>query len=96
MEEIKVCPFCGEKPILNHEIHLYKDYRMDVPCHDLEIGWEIRCSHCGITKKSFGRTFYRIGNDGQMKIVPQSYGKEERKNPSDKRLEVIAKWNERH
>ena len=40
MEEIKVCPFCGEKPILNHEIHLYKDYRMDVPCHDLEIGWE--------------------------------------------------------
>lgn len=89
-------PVLREKTILNHEIHLYKDYRMDVPCHDLEIGWEIRCSHCGITKKSFGRTFYRIGNDGQMKIVPQSYGKEERKNPSDKRLEVIAKWNERH
>ncbi len=96
MEEIKTCPFCGEIPVLKHEIHLYKDNSMNVPCHDLEVEWEITCLKCGVSQKSFGRTFCRIGKDGQIKIVPQSYEKKEQENPADKRLEVIAKWNERH
>ena len=96
MEEIKVCPFCGKMPSLNHEIHVNKDNRGMEPHHEIEIGWEVRCMNCGTMKKSFGRTFYKMGEDGQFRIVPQSFEENEEKSPSDKRLEVIAKWNERH
>lgn len=96
MEEIKVCPFCGEIPQLNHEIHINKDNRGMAPHHEIEIGWEVRCMNCGTMKKSFGRTFYTMGKDGQFCVVPQSFEKDEVDNPSDKRLEVLKMWNERH
>lgn len=95
MEDIKVCPFCGKLPVLSKKIRIADNDRGMTPTHDLEVSWEINCNNCGTEKHSFGFTYYQITKKGELVIVPQSYKEEEQQNPSDKRLEVIERWNKR-
>lgn len=97
MEKIKVCPFCGKEPVLSKYIYLVDERNRGSmePTHDLEVSWRIKCNNCGTEKNAYGRTYYDITKDGELVIVPQNYGEEEKKNPSDKRLEVIEMWNKR-
>lgn len=93
MEEIKCCPFCGKKPRIEKQMRISEKDRGMTPTHDLEVGWEIKCDNCGTSKRAYGFTYYRLKNDGTLEIVPQNYSDEEKKKPSDKRKEVIEKWN---
>lgn len=94
MDEIKKCPFCGKTPIITKNIRVNSD-RDYTPPHDIEVGWDIKCTNCGTRKSSYGFTYYRITDSGELEIVPQNFSDEESKNPSDKRKEVIEMWNKR-
>lgn len=95
MEDIKVCPFCGKNPVLNHNIRIADNDRGMTPTHDFEVSWEIKCLQCGTHKKAYGFTYYRLCRDGSFEIVKQNFSDEEKANPSDKRKEVIEMWNKR-
>lgn len=96
MEEIKCCPFCGHKAILDKKVSLRSGNSTTTPYHDIEVEWSIECRNCGTEKKAFGRSYYSVNNDGEFELVPQYFSDTEKAKPSDKRLEVIEMWNERH
>ena len=60
MEELKPCPFCGDRPEM---------FCADImPRKDTEIiaNWTVRCNRCGIEKKA--TSFYRITFDEALDI----------------------------
>lgn len=93
-DEIKSCPFCGEKATIKNEIRLNRNNESLTPNHDFEVSWSISCNYCGTSKKAFGSTYYRLKKNGEFEIVPQTFNKDY-KGYVDKRKEVIDLWNRR-
>lgn len=99
MEEIKSCPFCGSKPAINKDVTLWQDRsRLAMtPSHDIEVAWSIRCNQCGTSKTSPGRSYYTVGNDGQIKLVPQYIDTEKYKDVEHDMLKALINiWNTRN
>lgn len=91
MEKLKVCPFCGSKPVLLKKTDLIHERNGRSMTPVLETLWTVRCNCCGTEKKAYGRTYYDITEDGELVVVPTN----NENDPSDKRLEVIEMWNKR-
>lgn len=87
MENLKACPFCGNKPRLEHTTRISRE-REGIA--EISIYWKVECNYCGCFKDG-GYSDYFVGDDGRLEICSKGYEKE----PKDARLTAINEWNSR-
>ena len=87
MEKLKKCPFCGNKPRLEHTTQ--KSNARD-GIAELSIYWKVICGYCGCFKDG-GYSAYHVNDEGKLVLCRKGYEKE----PEDARLAAINRWNER-
>ena len=86
-EELKHCPFCGNKPRLEHRTTVRQNDRQK---SEILIYWKVSCGYCGCERDG-GYSDYIVDDDGQLKLYTVGYSGE----PKDARKEAIEKWNRR-
>ena len=79
MDELKPCPFCGMKPVIE-----YRDLRMDGKDEFIYCNWVVLCLQCGTKKSELAK--YRLTKAGSFEVFNDNY---------DGRARVIEKWNRR-
>ena len=82
--ELKPCPFCGHKAVLQHNGLRAKGPNALDFCGDYNTSWTAKCTYCGTNKGPF-RTDYIFSFDGELIM----HGKH------DGRGEAIDAWNRR-
>ena len=81
-KELTPCPFCGGKPVLQHE-GIEKTRSSENG--DLIVRWYVKCPNCG-TKKEGGITEYLFMKDETLVIKSEHY---------NGRQKAIEAWNRR-
>ena len=84
MNDLKPCPFCGHKAILQHDGLQAKRCNAPDFSGDFFTLWTARCTRCGTAKGKY-RTEFEFNAFGELVI----YGK------SDGKKEAAEAWNRR-
>ena len=84
--ELKPCPFCGGRAILEHtDLHLNGHNSHESIKGLYSSTWQVSCFNCGIRKSSH-TSYYKFTNQGTLELP---------KNEIDGRAEAIKSWNRR-
>lgn len=76
MAELKPCPFCGHKAILQHDGLHVKHHNASESSGDFFTLWTARCTYCGTFKGKY-RTDFVFDAFGELVIHSKTDGREE-------------------
>ena len=82
VEKLEPCPFCGEKPIIEHtKLNIIEHFSDDRLITD----WKVYCPRCKI-EKLVGSSEYRLNYDETLELISFR---------GDGRKDAIKMWNTR-